>query len=145
VLAAGGLPVAGDGWVVKASAGRQGTEVFVLTGQARSRREHVASLLRTAWSSSGAVAQRYVEPSRLSPAGPGGWDGYRVEIRLVGYAIGWQEVHVGRQLVGKLVPVFDARRLNNISQGACYAPVLCEPCCCGSDRTAVDGRDGPHE
>jgi Circularly permuted ATP-grasp type 2 len=145
VLTEGGLPATGDGWVVKASTGRQGTEVFVLTGQTRSRREHVASLLRTAWSSSGAVAQRYVEPSRLSPAGPGGWDGYRVEIRLVGYAMGWQDVHVGRQPVGKLVPVFDPWRLNNISQGACYAPVLCEPCCCGSHRTAVDGHGGPPE
>lgn len=141
LLSDGGLPADGDGWVVKASAGRQGTEVFVLTGQPRHRREHIELLLQNEWSAAGAVAQRYVEPSRLSP-GPGGWDGYQVEIRPVSYVLGWQDVCVGRQPVGKFVSVFDARRLNNISQGACYGPVLREPCCPGADRGTRDAPPG---
>jgi hypothetical protein len=51
-----------------------------------------------------------------------------VEIRPVSYVLGWADVHVAEQPVAKVVSDLDPRRLNNISQGACYAPVLREPC-----------------
>jgi uncharacterized circularly permuted ATP-grasp superfamily protein len=124
----GQLPADVDNWVVKTSAGCQGTEVFVLGWQPRQRLETVQERLRKEWSGAAAVVQRYVEPSRLSPAGSGSWNGYRVEIRPVAYVLGWQDVYVSEQPVGKAVSTYDARRLNNISQGACYVPVLREPC-----------------
>jgi uncharacterized circularly permuted ATP-grasp superfamily protein len=128
LLADGVLPADLDNWVVKTATGCQGTEVFVLGWQPRYRRDLVANWVRKKWSGVAAVAQRYVEPSRLTPAGPAAWDGYRVEIRPVTYVLNWQDAYVSEQPVGKVVSVYDARRLNNISQGACYAPVLREPC-----------------
>jgi uncharacterized circularly permuted ATP-grasp superfamily protein len=128
LLTDGVLPVDTNNWVVKTAAGCQGTEVFVLRWQPRDRRDLVADRVRKEWSGVAAVAQRYVEPSRLTPAGPTAWDGYRVEIRPVTYVLDWQDAYVSEQPVGKVVSVYDARRLNNISQGACYAPVLREPC-----------------
>jgi uncharacterized circularly permuted ATP-grasp superfamily protein len=128
LLSDGVLPADQENWVVKTSVGRQGTEVFVLRWQPRDRLELVEDLVRKEWSGAAAVAQRYVEPSRLTPAGPGSWDGYRVEIRPVAYVLDWHEVYVSEQSAGKVVSIYDARRLNNISQGACYAPVLRQPC-----------------
>ena len=134
LLRDGLLPADKENWVVKTTAGCQGTEVFVLGWQPRQRLEAIEGLVRKEWSGAVAVAQRYVEPSRLTPAGPGGWDGYRVEIRPVTYVLDWQDVYVSDQPVGKVVSTYDARRLNNISQGACYVPVLREPCPgCGTD------------
>jgi uncharacterized circularly permuted ATP-grasp superfamily protein len=134
LLIDGVLPPDQENWVVKTSAGCQGTEVFVLGWQPRDRLELVEDLVRKEWSGAAAVAQRYVEPSRLTPGGWGSWDGYRVEIRPVAYVLDWHEVYVSEQPVGKVVSVYDARRLNNISQGACYAPVLRQPCPgCGTE------------
>jgi Circularly permuted ATP-grasp type 2 len=131
------LPTDAHDWVVKTATGCQGTEVFVLSGQPRERLDYVEKLLRGQDSATAMVAQRYVEPSVLSAAGPQGWDAYRVEIRPVSYLLGWQDVYVGRRPVGKAVSAYDARRLNNISQGACYLPVLPEPCCTGTSTSTA--------
>ena len=127
------LPADAADWVVKTAAGCQGTEVFVLAWHTPDRITGLADQLRDDPATT-AVAQRYVEPSRLTPSGPGGWDGYRVEIRPVSYVLGRDDVHVAEQPVAKVVADLDARRLNNMSQGACYAPVLREPCAtCGTE------------
>lgn len=125
----GPLPPDLDNWVVKAVAGRQGREVFMLGQLPRQQRDQVVHLVRHEWPPGGAVAQRYVEPARLTPGGPGAVDSYQVEIRPVSYVLGWQEVYVGRQPAGRAISVYDPRRLGNLSQGACYVPVLREPCC----------------
>jgi uncharacterized circularly permuted ATP-grasp superfamily protein len=128
LMADGVLPPDPENWVVKTAAGCQGTEVIVLGWQPKDRRIEVARRACAEWAGAAAVLQRYVEPSRLSPAGPGGWDSYRVEIRPIAYVLGWDDVYTGEQPVGKVVSSYDARRLNNVSRGACYAPVLREPC-----------------
>jgi hypothetical protein len=128
LLTDGSLPTDTENWVVKTAAGCQGTEVFVLGWQPHDRLRLVEDRVRKEWSGVVSVVQRYVEPSRLTPSGPGGWDSYRVEIRPVSYVLGWDDVQVAEQPAGKVVSSYDARRLNNISQGACYVPVLREPC-----------------
>lgn len=128
LLTSGELPADPENWVVKTSAGCQGTEVFVLGWQPIDRLKFIAELVREEWPGAAAVVQRYVEPSRLTPAGQCSRDGYRVEIRPVTYILGWAEVHVSEQAVGKVVSIHDPRRLNNISQGAYYAPVIRQPC-----------------
>lgn len=115
----------GPGWVVKAAAGCQGSEVFMLDRLSSDQRDILEARLQGDWSRSAAVAQRFIEPARLVPTGFGGWDGYQLELRPVTYVLG-REVYVGEQPVGKGVSTFDARRLNNISAGACYVPVLRE-------------------
>jgi glutamate---cysteine ligase / carboxylate-amine ligase len=120
LLSDGVLPSDPAGWVVKTTAGCQGTEVFVLDWQPKDRLGLIAERAVRA------VAQRYVEPSRLTLDGPGGWDAYRVEIRPVAYVLGWNDVYVSECPVGKAISVYDSRRLNNISHGACYIPVLLE-------------------
>jgi carboxylate-amine ligase len=127
LVADGALPADPKQWVMKTAAGAQGTEVIVLGRLGHDQLGEVAARMRTNWAGAAAVLQRYVEPSRLSPAGPGGWDSYRVEIRAVAYVLGWNDIYVSEQPVGKAVSDYDARRLNNISQGACYLPVLREP------------------
>ena len=128
LMADGVLPPDPENWVVKSAAGCQGTEVVVLGWQPQDRLREVARRACSEWAGAAAVLQRYVEPSRLSPAGPGGWDSYRVEIRPIAYVLGWDDVYPGEQPVGKAVSSYDVRRLNNVSRGACYAPVLREPC-----------------
>ncbi len=116
----GTLPPDPAGWVAKSVAGCQGSDVIVLARRPAERAPDVVNRLGPA------VLQRYVEPSRISPSG--GWDGYRVELRPMCYVLGWDDVQVGELPVGKAVSDFDARRLNNISGGACYLAVLREPC-----------------
>jgi hypothetical protein len=128
LIAGGALPRDRENWVLKAATGRQGTDVVVLRWQSEERLRLVADRVRGPWGGAAAVLQRYVEPSRLSPTGPCGWDGLRIEIRPVSYVLGWNDVHAAEQSLGKAVSDYDVRRLNNISQGACYLPVLREPC-----------------
>jgi uncharacterized circularly permuted ATP-grasp superfamily protein len=111
-------------WVVKLAAGSQGTGVFVLGTKSQEQLTTIWTLLSRSWPDSGAVAQVYVEPSRLSPTGPGSWDAYRLELRSIAYVLGWKDVHVSDQPVGKAVAHFDLDRLNNISRGACYVAVI---------------------
>jgi uncharacterized circularly permuted ATP-grasp superfamily protein len=128
LLDAGALPADAGNWVIKSSAGCQGTDVFVLGSQPAERLALIEQLIRDHWRGAAGVAQRYVEPSRLAPAGPGHWLGYRVEIRPVTYVLDWHDSHVSEQPLGKAISTHDTRRLNNICQGACYLPVLREPC-----------------
>jgi uncharacterized circularly permuted ATP-grasp superfamily protein len=128
LLDAGALPADADDWVVKSSTGCQGGDVFVLGAQPRERLTLIEQRIRKHWCGAGGVAQRYVEPSRLTPAGPGHWLGYWVEIRPVAYVLDWHDIHVSEQPLGKAISTQDTRRLNNISQGACYLPVLRGPC-----------------
>jgi uncharacterized circularly permuted ATP-grasp superfamily protein len=121
-----GLPEPGDGWVVKSAAGHSGTEVFFLDGAHPRRLRQAQDMVRSR--AGGAVAQRYVEPSRLTPGGGGSWDAWLVEIRPMIYVLGDGDLMAGATPAARLVSVYDHRRLNNLSQGACYAPVLRETC-----------------
>jgi uncharacterized circularly permuted ATP-grasp superfamily protein len=122
VLEDGALPP-GD-WVIKSVRGCQGTDVFVLCDQPPERLDAIRRLVRDSRPKPGFVAQQRVEPSHLSTDGPGGWDTYLLELRLVAYVVGWSRVHVSSQPIGKAVSSFDVRRQHNVSQGACYVPVM---------------------
>lgn len=126
ILSDGVLPDDADDWVVKTSTGSAGYEVYVLGRLSKVRLDLLTERLRTEWSGTAAIAQRYVEHSRLGTGGSRSWDGYRVEIRPVCYLLGWNEDYVSRHPLGKAISVYDSRRLNNTSQGACYVPVLRE-------------------
>ncbi|GGW85930.1 circularly permuted type 2 ATP-grasp protein [Streptomyces galilaeus] len=135
LLTEGVLPDDKENWVIKSAVGCQGTEVFVLRWQPQDRLRLLEDRVSKEWCGAAAVAQRYVEPSHLAPARPNSWNDYRVEIRPVTYVLDWRDIYVSEQAVGKTVSTYDARRLNNISQGACYVPVLREPCShCGTER-----------
>jgi hypothetical protein len=124
ILRDGLLPEDASRWVVKLATGCQGRDVFVPGMRSH---EQLASAQKTLTRSSptgGAVAQAYVEPSRLSPTGPGSWDAFRLELRPIAYVLGWNDVMVGDQPVGKAIAHFDLHRLNNISRGACYVAVI---------------------
>jgi hypothetical protein len=123
ILLDGRLPDDPTRWVIKLAAGCQGTGVFVLGLQSSEQLVAIGQLLRTELDSA-AVAQVAIEPSRLSPLGSEAWDAYRLELRPIAYVLGWQDVFVADQPVGKAVSNFDVRRLNNLAQGACYIPVI---------------------
>lgn len=125
VLEDGVLPAEPDGWIVKSVSGCQGTEVFALASHPRDRLEAIGRLVRGLWPASGFVAQRRVEPSHLSTSASSGWEQYLVELRPVTYVVGWADIHVSSQPVGKAISRLDARRKHNLSQGACYVPVTC--------------------
>ncbi len=120
----GELPPDPQDWVVKSTTGCQGTEVVLLGPD--SSLEQLSRQIRLG--PARAVLQRYVEPSRLTLGGHGSADGYRIEIRPICYVLDDTNVHVSEIPVGKAISVHDTRRLNNISQGAQYVPVLREPC-----------------
>jgi hypothetical protein len=121
----GGLPLEAHEWVVKSAAGCQGTEVFILRNESALRIRAIGDLVEHSCAKHGWVAQEYVRPSRIEPGGPGGGDSYLLELRPVTYVVGWNDVHVGRQPLGKAVPSTDLRGLHNVSQGAYYVPVTC--------------------
>ena len=123
----GQFPAQPDDWVVKSSAGCQGTEVFELRRQPPARVGAIRSLVRESWPKVTFVAQSHVEPSHLSTSGPGAWDRYLVELRPVTYVVGWSDAFVSRVPLGKAVSTFDVRRQHNVSQGACYVPVTSVP------------------
>lgn len=123
----GQFPAQPDHWVVKSTAGCQGTEVFELRRQPPPRLDEIRSLVRESWPKVTFVAQSHVEPSHLSTGGPGAWDTLLVELRPVTYVVGWSEAFVSREPLGKAVSSFDVRRQHNVSQGACYVPVTSVP------------------
>lgn len=114
------LPADADRWVVKSGAGCQGTGVFVLRSQTPDELTAIARDLRGSWPARAAIAQQHVEPSRLRAGGTE----LLVELRAIAYVLGWQDVFAGDQAVGKLAPRAKTQRLNNISSGASYAPVI---------------------
>jgi uncharacterized circularly permuted ATP-grasp superfamily protein len=122
ILWDGGLPGDLERWVVKTTTGRQGTGVLMPGSPTRDRREAVQQLVRGR--PAAAVAQRLVEPSQLSAPGPTALETYRVELRPVAYLLGWQEVYVGEQPTARVVSTHETQQLNNLSQGARYAPVI---------------------
>jgi len=124
ILRDGVLPDEPTAWVVKLASGCQGSAVFVLRRRSREQIEAIQTLVRRSLPGAIAVAQRYVEPSRLCWAGPETWDAFRLELRPIAYVLGSQDVFVAERAVGKAISSFDARGLNNISQGACYVPVI---------------------
>lgn len=117
----------GPEWVIKSTAGCQGTEVFILDWLSPNQRARLQAWVHAERPGVGVVAQRFIEPSRLVPSGSGGWDEYQIELRPVTYVLGSDEIHVSDEALGKVVSIYDPRRLNNISQGACYAAALREP------------------
>ena len=123
ILEDGMLPPEPEDWVIKSAGGCQGTDVFALRSQPPERLDAIRDLVRGSWPKPGFVAQQRVEPSHLQTSGPGAWDTHLVELRPVTYVVGWCEVHVSGQPVGKAISRFDVRRQHNISQGACYVPV----------------------
>lgn len=124
LLVDGALPNDPSAWVVKGAAGCQGTQVWVLGDLGPADVDAVRASISHTWSRTPMVAQRHVEPSRLAPGPSRGWDAYRLELRLVAYVLGWQAVSTSEQPLGKAVSQLDRRRLNNISQGALYVPVV---------------------
>jgi uncharacterized circularly permuted ATP-grasp superfamily protein len=122
ILRDGVLPDDLERWVVKTTTGRQGTGVLMPGSPTRDRREAVQQIIRGR--PAAAVAQGLVQPSRLSAAGPTGLEAYRVELRPVAYLLGWQDVYVGEQPTARVVPARETQKLNNLSQGARYAPVI---------------------
>jgi uncharacterized circularly permuted ATP-grasp superfamily protein len=124
LLRDGLLPTDHDGWVVKAAAGCQGTGVFILRAQAPDSLDAVRASIRTSWPTEAAVAQRYIELSRLWTARPSGAHTYRVEVRALAYVLGWQDVFAGEQSLGKLVSSSTPGELNNVARGGSYVPVI---------------------
>lgn len=127
LLDKGQLPAEPDQWVVKSTAGCQGTEVFELRKQPPARLDDIRSLVRESWPKMTFVAQSHVEPSHLSTSGPGAWETHLVELRPVTYVVGRSEAFVSRVPLGKAVSNLDVRRQHNVSQGACYVPVTSVP------------------
>jgi hypothetical protein len=113
------VPTDPSAWVIKEAAGSSGTAVSILRDMAVQEVDLLRDAIGHSWSRTPMIAQRYVEPSRLAQA-------YRVELRLVAYVLGSDDVYVGQQPVGKAVPQQEKRRLNNISQGALYVPIVCD-------------------
>jgi hypothetical protein len=106
-LADSELPAEPEDWVVKAAGGCGGHDVHVLRWDAPPAPPP------------GAIAQRYVEPSRLA--------GRVVELRAFAHVVGAGRVVAGEQAIAKLVPDRVPRPLHHISAGAVYAPVVRVP------------------
>lgn len=122
VLSDGKLPAQPRDWVVKSAAGCQGTEVFVLRDQSDAQLEAVRKLVSDSWPDKWFVAQEYIPPSHLTYEASNTRETYRLELRLVSYVIGWDEVHPSWRPLGKAVSSLDVGSLHNLSQGAWYAP-----------------------
>ena len=119
-----GLLPEGDGdWVVKTATGCRCDGVFVLRWQQPNALEDLRRALRGSWPANAAVAQQYVEPSRLTLDGDCPCS-YRVELRAPAYVTGWQQVSVSRQVVANLVPDDPPGRLNDLFNGASYGAVI---------------------
>jgi glutamate---cysteine ligase / carboxylate-amine ligase len=121
------LPDDPPNWVVKSASGSQGTDVFMLDAQPERRLGTMRRRIPGAWPAPGVVIQRYVEPSRLAFPERDARTAYRLELRPIVYVLGWREIYVGEQLLGKAIPASDSRRLNNVAQGAAYVAVVRTP------------------
>ena len=86
-------------WVVKAAAGCAGTGVYHLRTQTADQRRALLEMIAGSWPTRAAIAQRHVEASRLSLVGGGE---KLVEVRAVGYVVGWQSVFTGEQSLARL-------------------------------------------
>jgi carboxylate-amine ligase len=93
------IPADSENWVVKAAAGCAGTGVYHLRTQTRDQRRALTQMIAGSWPVRGAIAQRHVEASRLSLSGG---DEHLVELRAVGYVVGWQAVFSGDQCLARL-------------------------------------------
>lgn len=126
LLRDGLLPADLDNWIVKMATGCQGIGVFILRAQPPDRLDAIRSLIRGSWPARAAVAQRHVELSRLRIGGPAGGNTYLVELRALAYVLGWQHVFTAEQSIAKLVPSGSRARLNNVTCGGSYVPVVRE-------------------
>jgi hypothetical protein len=117
------LPPDVDNWVVKTGIGCRGDGVFVLRWQQPDQLSALEAVVRGSWPDRAAVAQQYVEPSRIATDVRTAAS-YRVEVRALGYVTGWQQVQVSEQSVAKLVPDEPPGLLNDVFQHASYAPVV---------------------
>ena len=124
LLRDGALPPDPASWVIKTAAGCQGTGVVILRNQTRADLPALGARLAGSWPARGAVAQRYIEPSRIAADGA---TGFAVELRAFAYALGDEPVFPGEQAIAKLVARDSTSRLHNISRGAAYAPVIRVP------------------
>jgi len=118
VLRDGLLPDNPDGWVVKAAAGCNGTGVFDLRSQTPQQLGAIEEMLESSWPEQAAVAQRRVELSRLSL---GDGSAFLVELRAVGYVLGWEEVFSGSQCLARLTSQDESRGRDRALR---VAPVL---------------------
>lgn len=99
VLHDGRLPADPELWVVKAAAGCDGAGVFHLRSQTTDQLRVIANMIAGSWPLRAAIAQRRVEASRLSLVDGGN---YVVELRAVGYVVGWQAIFSGQQCLARL-------------------------------------------
>ena len=120
----GALPAEQGDWVIKSASGSQGTGVYMLQGQPPQRLAGISELVQRSWPEQVFVAQRRIEPSRLSTSGADSWEGYPVQLRPVTYVTGWSQVHVSGRPVGKAVWGFDIYARHNLGQGACCVPTI---------------------
>ncbi len=117
------LPENTDDWVIKTATGCRGDGVFVLRWQQPNKLDALRGMLRSSWPDNAAVAQQYIEPSRLTLNGDCPCT-YRVELRAVAYVTGWQQVSVSQQVVATLAAEDPPGRLNNVFTGASYGAVI---------------------
>lgn len=106
LLTDGLLPDDPDGWVVKVAAGCGGAGVFELRSQSPEQLRSIEEMLEGSWPARAAIAQRRVELSRLAF---GDGNRYLVEMRAVGYVLGWQDVFSGDQCLARLTPEHGSR------------------------------------
>jgi len=112
-----------ENWVLKTAIGCRGDGVFVLRWQQPNQLAALQGLVKGSWPSQPAVAQQYVEPSRIAINGVAPCV-YKVEVRALAYVVDWQRVIVSEQSVGKVVPDDPPGLLNDVFQHASYAPVI---------------------
>ena len=134
LLQNGRLPQDLDNWVLKTATGCQGDGVFVLKSQPPDRLEEIKKLIQGSWAKTPVIVQRYVEMSHLRADGPGSGDTYDVELRVLAYIIGWQNVFVGEHSIGKLVLTGNSNSVRTVFSGGSYVPVVREPTSAATSR-----------
>ena len=118
VLRDGRLPEHAGEWVLKTAAGCGGDEVLQLRSQTPEQLRAIEGMLEHSWPTHASVGQRRVELSRLVSAD----DEYLVELRALGYTLGWQDVFAGEQCLATLTPLDEQSRHLHVAPVLTAAP-----------------------
>lgn len=122
------LPAEPQNWVLKRADEAEGKGVLVLPRMFPSQLEAAGELLKE-WmageTSFVVVKQRYLPPSYLPTAAPGGWQNFLVDLRPITYAYGFDKIHVSENLNARAISALGDPR-NCITRGAMALPVLRE-------------------